>query len=173
MTITERYINTVHYIISANKGPNVLGITKINKILFFVDGFLFNRNGRTLTGDTYIKRKRSTTAKHISQVRSKLIADKKIAACKDTKPHSFTSLKRPNISCFSLYELDVLSIISSYVCNDYTIKELNEIMHNKYFDSITVGSEIDLYNYFVAKGKELLDDDSAATKTLRARASHK
>ncbi len=159
MLVDEKYLNAVHYIISTCESTEQLGTTKLNNILLFVDGFLYRKNGQTLTGDTYIKRKRGLTPKNILKVKNALVKQNKISIRKDTKPHSFCSQIEPDLSFFSEVEIEAMYSTASYISSNYSVKEIAEISRTSYWESSELGKEIDFGGYFGGK-------KSRAKKTL-------
>ncbi len=173
MTIDEKYLNAVHYIINTCESTEALGITKLNNILLFIDGFLYRKNGATLTGDTYIKRKRGLTPKNIFKVKNALIKQERISVRKDTKPHSFCSKQKPDLSMFSEVEIDAMYTTASYISSNYTVKEIAEISRTKYWESSELGKEIDLGAYFGGKKSKSKAKAKNAAKALKADKSAK
>ncbi len=166
MTIDEKYLNAVHYIINTCQNPKILGSVKLNKILLYADGALLKKNGTTITGDHYIKMPLGPVPQNIQNVEDELVAQNKISIRKDIKPHLFFSLEEPDISDFSPYEIDILSHTTYDICNNYTSTEISDKSHTIDWKIVPIGGKIDLYNYFIAEEEEVTEEDICIAQTL-------
>lgn len=71
----ERYKALLHYICRYTaREPEKLGLTKLHKILWFIDGQSFLRHGETITGENYIKHRYGPFSVHADEVISELRA---------------------------------------------------------------------------------------------------
>src|SRR5687768_12406409 len=94
---------TVHYIISRCQ-PEDLGATKLNKILWFADVAYYERFGKTITGDEYVKRQFGPVPKHVPMATRELedeglIVSKEVEYFGKSK-REFWSLREADISSF-------------------------------------------------------------------------
>ena len=155
--MNDKYINAVHFIIDKCKDPYKLGSIKLNKILLFTDGILLMKTNKTLTGDTYIKKKRGPVPKNITAVLSKLEISRRKG---DDNTRLFFSLKEPDISNLTSVEIDALLTITMGIYNNFKAKEISYITHkNKLWELLDLDEEIDLYSYFIAKPSEITKED--------------
>lgn len=165
MELNKRYIDAVHYIIKTCEKKTQLSATQLNRILFLTDGFLYKKNGKTLTGESYFRKRFVVYPKDVLKVRNELASVNKIALEKATKPYSLVSLKMPTTPALTIYEKKVLAYLGSYI-SEYTPREIRQILCTPYFETLEIGSKIDLYNYFIANEKEAAKEDIVVAKTL-------
>jgi hypothetical protein len=64
----------VHYVCAQCEDPATLGVTKLNKVLWYCDTGAFLFFGRPMTGAAYVKRQFGPVPKNILGARQRLIA---------------------------------------------------------------------------------------------------
>ena len=112
----EKYINALDYFI-AECGNQRLGVTKLNKLFYYLDFISFRDRGASVTGETYIHLPMGPFASSLqkeiipSAQASKLIEQKENASEKYGKRHEYVSLKRPDLSLFDEYEQELLAFL--------------------------------------------------------------
>ena len=123
MTIKrDKYINALLYFVS-QCGNEKLGITKLNKLFYYLDFISYRDRGINVTGEIY---KRLPMGPFASQLQEKiipeaekegLIKEKEDESAKFGKRNRYISLTKPDLEIFDDYEKDLLK----YLC--ITFKE--------------------------------------------------
>lgn len=85
MKINEKkYIDLIMYILFKSMNKPNLGKTVLCTVMYFIDFDFYERYGRFLTNETYIKSKRGIKPKHFRKVTEDLIAKKQLFMRKET-----------------------------------------------------------------------------------------
>ena len=114
---TEKYLNALVYFV-AKCGNEKLGVTKLNKLFYYLDFISFRDRQMSVTGETYIRLPMgpfaSNLQKHIikSAEKEKLIQQKADDSTKFGKRNRYKALSTPDLSVFDDYELKLLN----YLC---------------------------------------------------------
>src|ERR1700735_3442771 len=75
----EKFKAMVLYVCDKATDPSVLGSVKLNKVLWYADSIHYMVHGRSITGETYIKRQHGPVPRHIVRAVDELVAEKKVA----------------------------------------------------------------------------------------------
>lgn len=131
----EKYINALLYFIS-ECGNEKLGITKLNKLFYYLDFISFRDNKASVTGETYVHLPMGPFAKHLQNdiigqaSKAGFIKEYKDDSQKFGKRNSYLSLKKPDLSLFSEYELDLLNNISK-TFREWTTEQMIAQTHSE------------------------------------------
>ncbi|WP_298502985.1 type II toxin-antitoxin system antitoxin SocA domain-containing protein [uncultured Methanobrevibacter sp.] len=74
----EKYISIIMYILSKCHNKPNLGKTVLCTVMYFIDFDYYERYGKFLTKETYIKSKRGIKPKHFKKITEDLIAKKQL-----------------------------------------------------------------------------------------------
>ena len=83
----EKYIKIILYIISRCTHKENLGKTVISVLLYFIDFNYYERYGKFLTQETYIKSKKGIKPKHFQEISEELIARKQLFLRRESYYH--------------------------------------------------------------------------------------
>jgi hypothetical protein len=161
--VVNRLKELVHYICDRCKDePEILGATKLNKVLWYVDTFAFLKLGRSLSGETkYVKQQYGPVPRGILNVLGKLqreeailIQEKKLG--RGIK-RTYVVLKSADNSVFTADEKDLIDSITQTVCRR-NAKEISDLSHNAVWEAAEDGEEIPLYAVLAKPDKITRDD---------------
>ncbi|MDP3089348.1 MAG: Panacea domain-containing protein [Nitrospira sp.] len=153
----------VHYICSKCPDKNLLGATKLNKILWYADAISLETRGISITKETYVKRQFGPVPKHILQVIEKLEDEDKIAV-KNTPFHNyekreFVSLKEPNLSVFTPDEISLVDDVIREICFNHTASSISLASHDRIWELAEIGDELPLETIFASDLDEVTEAD--------------
>ncbi len=153
----------VHYICSKCPDKNLLGATKLNKILWYADAISLQTRGVPITKETYIKRQFGPVPKHILQVIEKL-QDEDAIAVKNTPFHNyekreFVSLKQPKLSMFTPDEISLIDDVIREICFNHTASSISLASHDRIWELAEIGDELPLETVFASELDEVTESD--------------
>jgi hypothetical protein len=153
----------VHYICSKCPDKNLLGATKLNKILWYADALSLETRGEPITKETYIKRQFGPVPKHILEIIEKLEDDDAIAV-KNTPFHNyekreFVSLKRPDLSMFTPDEISLIDDVIGEICFNHTATSISLASHDRIWELAEIGDELPLETIFASDLDEVTEAD--------------
>jgi len=120
----EKYINALLYFISHCSNEK-LGITKLNKLFYYLDFISYRDSKESVTGETYLHLQMGPFASQLQDKiireaeKQKLITQDEDESMKFGKRNRYQALTKPDISIFSAYEKKLLD----YICR--TFKDWN------------------------------------------------
>jgi len=120
----EKYINALLYFIS-NCSNEKLGITKLNKLFYYLDFISYRDNKESVTGEIYLHLQMGPFASQLQDKiikiaeKQKLITQNKDESLKFGKRNRYQALTAPDISVFNSYEM----VLLEYICK--TFKDWN------------------------------------------------
>jgi hypothetical protein len=163
----------VHYICSKCPDRNLLGATKLNKILWYADSIALETRGIPITGETYVKRQYGPVPKDIPQVIDKLESEGAIAV-KSTPFHNYekreyVSLKDPNISMFAPEEISLIDDVIGDICFNHTATSISLASHDRIWELAEIGEEIPLETVFASDLDEVTEADVKWAKRALSR----
>jgi hypothetical protein len=153
----------VHYICSKCPDRNLLGATKLNKILWYSDAIALQMWGAPITGETYVKRQFGPVPKHILKVIEQLENDGAIAV-KSTPFHKyekreFISLKDPKISMFTPQEISLVDDVINEICYNHTATSISLASHDRIWELAEIGEDLPLDTVFASQLDEITEAD--------------
>ena len=131
----EKYINALLYFIS-KCGNDKLGITKLNKLFYYLDFISYRDRKDSVTGETYIRLPMGPLA---SQLKDKiikiaeekdLIKEKEEESTKFGKRNRYEALVKPDMSVFDEYEKELLKNICD-TFKDWTTDQMIAQTHSE------------------------------------------
>src|SRR5258707_1192720 len=115
----------VHYIVASCDDPQRLGATRLNKICWYADTLAYRFHGKSITGETYVKRQHGPVPKAILPVIRELEAEKKLHVrdhhfLPSRKIRLFVPLEDADASQFNDDELEIIKFVVAHVCDHHT-----------------------------------------------------
>ena len=130
----EKYINALLYFIS-QCGNEKLGITKLNKLFYYLDFISYRDRGESVTGEKYVHLPMGPFAPHLEKNIIKIAEEGKfITQTKDVNSkfgkRNFNALVSADLSVFDEYEKKLLGCISS-TFKDWTTDQMIAQTHSE------------------------------------------
>jgi len=151
----EKLKNLVHYICHKVKDPSKLGLTKLNKVLYYSDFLFYLQNYKPITEETYIKKDHGPVSKNLTRILKELQTEGKVfereQAVIDFTRHELVSVKRPDISAFEPEEIALIDEIIEIISNNYTAQSISDLTHDEVWEVAQDGEKIP---YHAILGKE-------------------
>jgi len=173
---TEKFKALAHFIMhECRDNPSRLGSTRLNKALWFADTYAYAKNGKSITGDAYVKRPKGPVPKNILKTEDELRRNGKIAVQEpefqfDTR--KYISLEAPDTQRLTEDELETARIAVRLMCNA-TTTDISESTHNIVWRAAAMGEEIPLYATLAGNEGVVTDEVIAwANKSVSARDAH-
>jgi hypothetical protein len=171
--MTDKFKALVHYICHRmSDDPAKLGLTKLNKILWYSDVLMFRRRGNAITDTKYIKQQWGPVAKSLQPVLEQLHRDKIVVQRRESYPGGthvkFFATDEPDISAFSPEEIAIVDRIIDDVCYEHTARSISDLSHDITWRMHEIGEEMPLYRSHVMRLGQVTDEDIAwarATET--------
>jgi hypothetical protein len=150
----------VHQIVDSCEDPHRLGATKLNKICWYADTIAYRFHGRSITGETYVKRKHGPVPKSILPAIRELEEEGKTRVRDHTylpskKVRLFVSLKDADPKALTQDERVILAYVIDAVCNHHTAASISQLSHDAIWDAANEGEEIPLAATLVAEPAQL------------------
>jgi uncharacterized phage-associated protein len=139
----EKYINALVYFIS-QCGNEKLGITKLNKLFYYLDFISFRDRKESVTGEKYIRLPMGPFASHLQDEIIKEAENKKFISqiedksSKFGKRNRYQSLTKPNLLVFSEYEKKLLG----YICSTFKDWSTDQMIAQTHSEAPWVFSEV-------------------------------
>lgn len=153
----------VHYIADAVPSA-MLNKTKLTKILWYSDREMFLKTGHTISGETYLKLPRGPLSKHFLEVIDALKNRGDLAVRKarviDYEQFEYISLKDPDISLFSVQEIDIIGRQIAWIA-PLTAEEVSRASHGRAWEIAELNEEIPTFSVLTEKIRELTPEDMA------------
>jgi len=172
----NRLKELVHYICSICKDdPDLLGATKLNKALWYIDTFAFLSLGQSISGETeYVKKPYGPVPQGILNILGILQKEKAIVI-KERKHHkgikrTYIVLEAPDDSVFTIEEKEIIKDITQAVCR-HTAQEISELSHTAAWEAAKDGAKIPLYAILAVPDKITRKDEARFLDFLLSRHS--
>lgn len=154
----------VHYICDkAAADPSCLGSIKLNKVLWYSDAYSYLKTGKSITGETYVKRQHGPVPKHIPAIVETLVKEGKIARGKvehfGFMKHEYISLDDPDFDTFTAREIVIVNAAFQHVCINHTARSVSAETHDLIWSLAEMGEEIPLATVFATSVSELDESD--------------
>jgi uncharacterized phage-associated protein len=171
----EKFKDVVHYVIDyvcANLGTDVLGNTKLHKILYYSDILRYLDTGRPLTGVDYQRQKFGPTARHLTQALKELEGEGRVVVSQVNyygyRKSEYRSLGRPGSARLSNDDTVLIEHVIAFVCTR-TAVEISDFSHDEVWASVPMGERIPYYAALSMFPTEITDQDveNAADEAVR------
>lgn len=157
---TAKFKALVHFIVhECRDQPSRLGAIRLNKALWYTDVFAYKMNGVSVTGESYVKRKKGPVPAHILTTLRELKDEGKILIQEPEflyDARKFVSLASPNVESLSDDERVLAKSILQTVCG-YTANGISELTHDIIWDAAAEGEEIPLFATLASESGEVTD----------------
>lgn len=155
----EKLKEALHFVIAQCDDPARLGAIRLNKIAWFSDCYAYRRDGTSVTGDTYVKRKFGPVPRNVLAALRQLEEEGKILA-KDVSHYNgtmrrFYSLDRPASNRLSEADREILDTHANVICMNYTANGISNESHDQVWEAAEIGEEIPLYATFASQAGEV------------------
>ncbi len=159
----DKFKSAIHYVCHKADDPSVLGAIKLNKVLWYSDVISYMISGKSITGETYIKRQFGPVPKHVLTAIDQLVAEKKIARGKvdhfGFMKNEYISILEPDLSVLSGADVERLNESFEHVCLHHTAMSVSEETHGEIWKLAQMGEEIPYETVFVPQLAEIDESD--------------
>jgi len=161
----DKYINALLYFIT-ECGNEHLGITKLNKLFYYLDFISYRDRGQSVTGETYMRLPKGPFAKSLEEKILPSARSKKLIEHKQEKSEKygarsrFQALAKYDLSVFDEYERKLLGRI----CSEFRDWNTDKMIAQTHSEAPWVFSRANQsLDYKEADDIELLADYTVAT----------
>lgn len=165
----DRFKRLVHYVCSKADDPGLLGATKLNKILFYIDFLSYLSSGRPVTGEVYIKRQFGPVPRDILPVIEELRSQGALVTRDRTlyaRPkRDFISLVDPDISMFEPEEISLADVVIAKILYNHTAESISDLSHDEVWEIATIGEEIPYESIYASTSGEIDESDLEWVRT--------
>lgn len=149
----KKFEALVHYIIKECSDPRRLGAIRLNKVLWFADVIMYQIEGASIAGETYVKRQHGPVPRHILRTLESLEAAEAIMIVEpqykfDTR--QFISRTSPRSDLLSQQERDVVKVVLDDLLGR-SAGAVSEISHDQVWATAMEGETIPLCATLVAE----------------------
>ncbi len=161
----EKFKTLVHYICERAEDPGCLGAIKLNKVLWYSDSIQYMLAGRSITGETYVKRQYGPVPRDIIRALNELVAEKKVARGKvdhfGYMKNEYISISHesPDLNQFTGDEISLVNEAFQHVCFNHTAQTVSDETHETIWQIAMLGEEIPLATRFAAYVGEVDETD--------------
>jgi hypothetical protein len=145
------------YIASRCSDHPKFGATKLNKILFFADFIAFRREGKPITGTSYMKLEHGPAPRRLVPVQERLV-DEKAAVIQErvlfsgNKQKRLIPLRAPDLTLFTAPQIELVhQIIESF--QHATAEEVSDISHCRMWEAADLNEDIPYEASFISDEK--------------------
>lgn len=159
----HKFKELVHYICEKAEDPSCLGSIKLNKVLWYADIASYLTTGRSITGETYIKRQHGPVARHLPRALNQLDRDGKVIPGKAdyfgfTK-NEYIAILPADKNAFTGSEVALIDEAFEHVCHQHTARSISEETHNVIWEMAEMGEEIPYASVFASAVGEVDEED--------------
>ena len=158
--MTDEFKNLVHHIIGqCTDCPDQLGAIRLNKALWFSDAIAYQMTGKSITGETYVKRERGPAPQHILLAIRQLVEEEKITVVEpryefDTR--KFYELAPAPGDLSEEHKQIVHAVLGCMLRN--TANQVSEMSDDIIWKMAAEGEEIPLYATLASNPGETTED---------------
>lgn len=158
--ILEKQKTLVHYISHKAVDPTILGATKLNKVLWFIDTSYYRKYKKSLTGLTYIKHQFGPIPEQINSIVNDLVNSQRInhknVIYYGRHKEEFISLCDPDIDSFFIAsEIELIDKVFNWIVCENTANSASDLTHGNYWKSCKIGAEFPLYSVYAGSIGEI------------------
>jgi uncharacterized phage-associated protein len=166
----ETFEEVVLYICSQVENIRNLSMTKLHKILYYVDREVYLQTGSPLTGETYIANQYGPTSEHLPEALEALDAEGKLSHVtrKDSsdqigtyEQNIFIAKETPDVDeAFQASEIQLLDDIIEQISVEFTAEQISDLSHDIVWRSARKGEELPYYTTMlqVTESEESAED---------------
>lgn len=166
----DKFERLVHYVCQKAHNPEILGATKLNKILWLADMYAYMHWGNPITGERYIKRQYGPVPEHILSALDALKAKGAIvwrdADYYGRQKREYVALCPSDVTEFSAEEISLVDEVFNYICHNHTARSISDMSHNVIWKIANIGEAIPYETVFAVHQGEIDEVDIAWAKDL-------
>jgi hypothetical protein len=157
----KKFKALVHLIIDqCSDDPAKLGATRLNKAIWFSDVLSYQLHGKTISGQTFVKRQNGPVPDRILPTLRELEEQDRIAIKEpqfeyDTR--RFLSTQKVDVTSLTEHEIGLVSYAVKYVC-DQTATAVSDETHDVIWKAARMGEEIPIFAIFAANFGEITEE---------------
>ncbi|KQU87539.1 hypothetical protein ASD12_08485 [Mesorhizobium sp. Root102] len=168
---TAKFKALVHFIVhECREHPGRLGAIRLNKALWYTDVMSYKMNGVSVTGESYVKRKKGPVPAQILATLRELKNEGKILIQEPEflyDARKFISLANPSVETLSEDDRILAKSILDSVCG-VTANAISEMTHDVIWDAAAEGEEIPLYATLASELGEVTEDVKSWAASMTA-----
>ncbi|MDR1872400.1 MAG: hypothetical protein LBS60_10880 [Deltaproteobacteria bacterium] len=144
-----RLAKALHYVIHyANKLNLTLNATRLLKIIFFAEVKALYEGVGLISKVKMVKARSGPVPDQHKEALNWLVRENKIIPTKRSNGMSYRSLFEPNVSLFTINQINILSNITSLIGDNFTAGMISGNIHeNRIWNLVKMGQEIPLAAY--------------------------
>jgi hypothetical protein len=163
----ERFKDVVHYVVhyvGSSLDPEMLGNTKLHRVLYLADMLHYLDSGRPLTGADYRRQRFGPAAGHLGWALRTLESEGRLSI--STRNYygyaksEYRALAQPSTDRLSSAQTQLIEHLIRFVCA-HAAAEIGEFCHDDVWSSVRMGERIPYYAAFAMLPAEITDDDLA------------
>jgi hypothetical protein len=161
---SQKFRDLVHYICWRCEDPSQLGATKLNKIPWIIDTYVYCRDGHSLTGETYIKQQFGPVARSMLPTLAELGAEGKVTQrqpSSEFQSREFVAVTVPDMSLFSEQDIRLIDGVIEQVSKNFTAASISAYSHDEIWEAAEIGEEIPMYAVLAANPGDITQEDIA------------
>jgi Protein of unknown function (DUF4065) len=170
-----KFKELVHYICEKAEDPSCLGSIKLNKVLWYSDVVNYLATGRSITGETYVKRQHGPVPRDVVRAIQELVDEGKIERGKADHfgwmKNEFISIYSSDKNMFTGSEMSFIDDAFEHVCMRHTAMSVSEETHNQIWRMAEMGEVIPYEAVFASIVGELDETDLEWAKAELAKAA--
>ncbi len=142
---SDTLAQVAHYII-ARTPPEMLGATKLNKVLWFVDCYAYRKWGKSLTGLTnYTRLKNGPVPDGLHEALRELKADGKVIEEPQITPvgtrREFISIQEPDLSHMTAEQVDLIHRVIEAI-RPFSAQGVSNLTHDALWEELADGASM-------------------------------
>jgi Protein of unknown function (DUF4065) len=164
----SRFKQAIHYVVASTE-PAELGKVKLAKVLFYADLDAFRLTGKSITGQSYVKRQNGPMPTDFYAAIDQLSQSGKIAQRHEDfhgyTQHQFWKIEEPDLDGFTARDVDILSQATRAICKGYTAAEISELTHVAAWEFAAMGEEVPLAAFLASQTDQIRDEELATIRS--------
>ncbi len=163
MSAARKFRELLLYVAKLSEGDPRCGRTKLNKILFYADFGAYRKLGRSISGQTYLKREFGPVAGGLPATIDAMVADGEcVWASRDhygRSLHKLLPLREPDLAVFDAAEVDLVRQVVEELW-ELNATEVSDLSHRFIgWQAAEIGEEIPYSTVLVAPMRPLSGDE--------------
>jgi uncharacterized phage-associated protein len=158
-----KFKELVHYICEKAEDPSCLGAIKLNKVLWYSDVVNYLATGRSITGETYVKRQHGPVPRDVLRAIQALVKEGKIERGKVDHfgwiKNEYISIFESDKNMFSGSEMSFIDAAFQHVCMQHTAMSVSEETHDQVWKMADMGEIIPYEAVFASMVGEVDETD--------------
>lgn len=159
----ERFRELILYISLRSEGDEAFGVTKLDRLLYFIDAEALRRTGETMTGQTYVKSDLGPVPERIEETlralddESALVVRPRIVSGFSRQRRPF-ALRGPELGLFTAAEVCLIeTVLARY--RSFTARQCSILSHRKYgWQLAAMGETIPVSTELISERDLTLDE---------------